>query len=138
MPPLSQIKASNKLFAGKMGSLPGSEEILLACGFDAVQEAGETFYVCPDAKAPQLVAEVAALKNGIAAGQAVSADTLGQIITSATGEEEEPQFEEIYQLSCQMLGHSGDVRGICLLPGGKLVTASRDKTVRVWSQRVST
>jgi hypothetical protein len=74
------------------------------------------------------------MKAALAYGQTVAADTLGQIVTSGTGEEEEPQFEEVYKLSCQMLGHSGDVRGVCVTEAGKLVTVSRDQTVKIWER----
>lgn len=37
-----------------------------------------------------------------------------------------------YQLSRELDKHEMDVRGVCCLPSGMLVTASRDDVVRVW------
>lgn len=56
-----QIKASNKNFVAKIGSLPGSEDILLESGFEVTKEGEESFYVMPEAKASQLSAEVCPL-----------------------------------------------------------------------------
>ncbi|KAK4798160.1 hypothetical protein SAY86_030486 [Trapa natans] len=39
----------------------------------------------------------------------------------------------VYQLRCELRGHEGDVRGICIIGRGMIATSSRDQTVRVWS-----
>lgn len=50
----------------------------------------------------------------------------------ASGESE----EGAYRLSCELLGHSADVRAVCYCPlegtGHVLLTASRDGTACVW------
>ncbi|GMJ06806.1 hypothetical protein like AT3G18860 [Hibiscus trionum] len=38
-----------------------------------------------------------------------------------------------YQLRCQLRGHEGDVRGICVCGSEGIATSSRDRTVRFWS-----
>ncbi|XP_034946377.1 phospholipase A-2-activating protein [Chelonus insularis] len=38
----------------------------------------------------------------------------------------------VYKLSCTLLGHSEDVRAIATFQDGTIVSASRDKTARVW------
>ncbi|XP_015115181.1 phospholipase A-2-activating protein [Diachasma alloeum] len=37
-----------------------------------------------------------------------------------------------YKLNCTLVGHTGDVRAIAFFEDGTLVSASRDKTARVW------
>lgn len=37
-----------------------------------------------------------------------------------------------YKLCCTLLGHSEDVRAIARFNDGTIVSASRDKTARVW------
>ncbi|XP_062176916.1 uncharacterized protein LOC133881875 isoform X1 [Alnus glutinosa] len=38
-----------------------------------------------------------------------------------------------YQLRCELRGHEGDVRGICVCGNAGIATSSRDRTVRFWS-----
>lgn len=40
-----------------------------------------------------------------------------------------------YRLSCSLLGHELDVRGLvcCLYPPGAFVSVSRDRTTRLWA-----
>ncbi len=45
------------------------------------------------------------------------------------------QGEDTYRLSCEILGHSADVRDVCYCPlpdGHVVLTASRDGTACVW------
>jgi WD40 repeat protein len=37
-----------------------------------------------------------------------------------------------YKLSNVLLGHTGDVRGLATTPDGALLSASRDKTAKLW------
>lgn len=36
-----------------------------------------------------------------------------------------------YKLSCELIGHSMDVRGVGEVPAG-IVSVSRDKTAKIW------
>ncbi|VVA98172.1 unnamed protein product [Arabis nemorensis] len=38
-----------------------------------------------------------------------------------------------YNLRCELRGHDGDVRGICVCNDETIATSSRDRTIRVWS-----
>ena len=39
-----------------------------------------------------------------------------------------------YKLSCQCLGHSADVRGLAVIEEGLFLSASRDKTTKIWKK----
>ncbi|XP_010254965.1 PREDICTED: phospholipase A-2-activating protein isoform X2 [Nelumbo nucifera] len=39
-----------------------------------------------------------------------------------------------YRLNCELRGHEGDARGICICGDAGIATSSRDRTVRFWSQ----
>ncbi|KAG8240380.1 hypothetical protein J437_LFUL002521 [Ladona fulva] len=43
-----------------------------------------------------------------------------------------------YKLSCQCLGHSADVRGLAVIENGLFLSASRDKTTKVWKKEETT
>ncbi|EKX50141.1 hypothetical protein GUITHDRAFT_103955 [Guillardia theta CCMP2712] len=62
----------------------------------------------------------------------VTADTLGHMVTTGPEGDGEQQIEEFWRLSCTLQGHEGDVRGISVVGDGKLVTASRDKSLKLW------
>lgn len=38
-----------------------------------------------------------------------------------------------YNLRCSLLGHTSDVRAICVTHTGGILTASRDNTARLWT-----
>lgn len=38
-----------------------------------------------------------------------------------------------YKLSCELLGHSLDVRSVCRGVPGTIISGSRDKTAKIWS-----
>jgi len=42
--------------------------------------------------------------------------------------------QEEYSLSAELEGHEADVRSVCTLPDGSIVTSSRDKSIRIWAQ----
>ena len=43
-------------------------------------------------------------------------------------------MESEYKFSCSLVGHSSDVRAVAVTQEGDVVTASRDKTTRLWSK----
>jgi len=132
-----RIRAGNKAFAGKISSLEGAVAVLEACKFMPQQQAPaegkpeELFYVISSEEVGALGAAEGALTAAISAAQTVAADTLGQLVTTAA--EADAAIEEVWRLGCQLEGHTQDVRGVAASEEGCLLTASRDKTVKVWA-----
>jgi len=134
-----RIKAANKAFAAKVAPVGGAVEVLTACGFAAVQEAAaegaepELFYKLPaDAPVADVEAAVANIKNALAFSERVTSETLGAMVTTGV---EEGVIEEVWRLSCTLEGHEADVRGVAVTHENKIVTGSRDDTLRLWTQR---
>jgi len=123
----------------KVAAIDGAAAVLEACGFAREQQAwkegdaAELVYVLPlDAPQDTLLSAEATLVARIAAERKSVADRLGELVT--TERTEEAGLEEIWRLSSEMRGHKDDVKGIAVTKDGRVVTASRDKTLRVWGQ----
>ena len=129
-PKFRRIKASNKAFNERITSVPGAVDVLVSCGFTTVSEGDEKFYSVSEDDAKLLSGATESLKMAIDFGKKVAADSLGQLVTQQA--EEAPQIEEVYRLSAELAGHTGDVRSIAVTAEGGLATVGRDKTVRVW------
>ncbi|KAJ1488335.1 hypothetical protein T484DRAFT_1783666 [Baffinella frigidus] len=140
--PWKEGDAPERILAKVAGiGIEGAVALLEACGFAAQEQpwkegdAPELIFVLPlEADQDALIAAEASLTDRIASEKTSAADRLGELVT--TQRPEDADLEELWRLSCEMRGHEDDVKGLCITTDGMVVTASRDKTLRLWGQDV--